>query len=225
MNILIIEDTEIIAESLKSEFNKWNYTADIVKDFNNVLAEFNPKEHKLVLMDINLPFQNGFYYCQEIRKLSKVPIIFISSRDSNMDIVMAISLGGDDYITKPIDMTLLLAKVQALLRRSYDYTENLEVLNFNNVELNYGDSTLIYLNNKINLTKTELMILKELFTAKGNFVEREKIMEKCWLSDDYIDDNTLAVNMTRLRKKLKEINLDGFIKTKKNYGYALNKGE
>lgn len=225
MNILIIEDDKVIANSLKEEFLKWNYEVDIVEDFSNVLLEFNKEKHKLILLDVNLPFNNGFTICTEIRKVSKVPIIFVSSRDSSMDIVMAISLGGDDYITKPIDLTLLLAKVQALLRRSYDYSENLEVLTYKDVTLNYGESSLSYKEEKISLTKTELMILKELFLNKGNIVEREKIMEKCWLSDDYIDDNTLAVNITRLIKKLKEINLIDFIKTKKNYGYYLNNGE
>ena len=173
-------------------------------------------------MDIMLPYNNGYFWCEEIRKHSNVPIIFISSKSENIDIVMGIQFGADDYITKPIDLNVTLAKIKAILRRSYDFTKDFEFLSFANVFLYMDKNIIKYNDNEISLTNTETMILETLFKAKGGVASRESIMEKCWHGDDYIDDNTLAVNITRLRKKFADINLNDFIQTKKGSGYYLN---
>lgn len=222
IKILIVEDDEIIANVMKRELEKWNYQVILIDDFNNVMNLFRAEKPQLVLLDIVLPYFNGYYWCQEIRKESKVPIVFISSKGENMDIVMGVQTGGDDYITKPIDMFVMVAKIQAILRRSYDFVTEIKILNYNQVSLDLGESRVLFEEQNMELTRTELQIMESLFRAKGQIVSREKIMEKCWSGDHYIDDNTLAVNVTRLRKKLDAIGLDNFIITKKGQGYTLN---
>lgn len=222
IKILIVEDDEIIANVMKRELEKWNYQVILIDDFNNVMNLFRAEKPQLVLLDIVLPYFNGYYWCQEIRKESKVPIVFISSKGENMDIVMGVQTGGDDYITKPIDMSVMVAKIQAILRRSYDFVTEIKILNYNQVSLDLGESRVLFEEQNMELTRTELQIMESLFRAKGQIVSREKIMEKCWSGDHYIDDNTLAVNVTRLRKKLDAIGLDNFIITKKGQGYTLN---
>lgn len=222
MKILIIEDDETIVNILRQELEKWKYKVCIVEDFNNILNTFVEEKPQLVLMDIMLPYFNGYYWCEEIRKTSNVPIVFISSRSENMDIVMAMQIGGDDYITKPIDISVTIAKIQAVLRRSYDFITNINYLKYGEVYLYLGEAKLQYKDNHVSLTRTELQIMESLFKASGQFVSRERIMEKCWQGDSYIDDNTLAVNVTRLRKKLDKLGLNDVIITKKNVGYALS---
>lgn len=221
--IMIVEDDLTIAGVLNEELQKWNYEAFIVEDFGKVMEEFAEKNPQLVLMDIQLPSFNGYYWCQEIRKVSQVPIIFISSRNENMDIVMAIQMGADDFISKPFDLTVAIAKTQALLRRTYDFNESDNFLNFNRAVLKPSESKLYYAEQEVDLTRTELGILELLFLHKGDYVAREEIMVKLWEDESFIDDNTLAVNVARLRKKLTQVGLSDLIVTKKGVGYALNK--
>lgn len=221
--IMIVEDDLTIAGVLREELEKWNHEAFLVENFSRVMEEFKNNAPQLVLMDISLPTFNGYYWCQEIRKISQVPIIFISSRNENMDIVMAIQMGADDFISKPFDLTVAVAKTQALLRRTYDFNESDNFLNFNRTVLKPGESKLHYGSQEVDLTRTELKILESLFLKKGEYVTREEIMVKLWEDESFIDDNTLAVNMTRLRKKLMNAGLESFIVTKKGVGYALNK--
>ncbi|KOF10515.1 PhoB family transcriptional regulator [Planococcus glaciei] len=221
--IMIVEDDETIAGILKEELQKWNYEAFAVDDFNRVLDVFKEQSPQLILLDIQLPSFNGYYWCQEIRKISQVPIIFVSSRNENMDIVMAIQMGADDFIAKPFDLTVAIAKTQALLRRTYDFNEADNFLNFNRTVLKPGESKLYYEKREVDLTRTELKILELLFLQKGEYVTREEIMIQLWEDESFIDDNTLAVNVARLRKKLAQVELTDFIVTKKGIGYALNK--
>lgn len=176
---------------------------------------------QLVLMDISLPFFNGYHWCSEIRKVSKVPIIFVSSASDNMNIVMAINMGGDDFIPKPFDLTVLVAKVQALLRRTYDFTSSSDVLEHKGILLNLSDATVTYKGEKVELTKNEYRILQVLFENNGKAVTRDSLMEKLWETDCFVDDNTLTVNITRLRKKIAGIGLDNLIITKKGIGYMV----
>ena len=222
MKILIVEDDNDIAEILANELSVWGYDTVCVKDFNNVLDEFKSEKPELVLMDIILPYFNGFYWCQKIREISKVPLMFISSKSEDIDIVQAMQFGGDDYIVKPINIQIVRAKIVALLRRSYDFAEETDYLVFGNVKLLLSAAKLEFMGKVAELTRTELMILETLFKDKGAVSKRDKIMDKCWQEENFIDDNTLAVNMTRLRKKLAEIGLDDFIQTKKGIGYFLN---
>ena len=222
MKILIVEDDNEIAEILANELSVWGYDTVCVKDFNSVLDEFKSEKPELVLMDIILPYFNGFYWCQKIREISKVPLMFISSKSEDIDIVQAMQFGGDDYIVKPINIQIVRAKIVALLRRSYDFAEETDYLIFGKVKLLLSAAKLEFMGKAAELTRTELMILETLFKDKGAVSKRDKIMDKCWQEENFIDDNTLAVNMTRLRKKLAEIGLDDFIQTKKGIGYFLS---
>lgn len=220
--ILIVEDDETIAKILAENLNKWGYEANYVEDFDLVLQKFRDFEPHLVLMDITLPFYNGFYWCAEIRKESKVPIVFISSNTDNMNIVMAMNMGGDDFITKPFDLSVVVAKIQALLRRTYSYINQVTTIEHRGAILNLGEAALYYQDTKLDLTKNEFRILQLLMDKRNTIVSREEIMKKLWDSDCFIDDNTLTVNMTRLRKKLEEIGLNHFIVTKKGIGYLIS---
>lgn len=217
--IMIIEDDPTIAGVIQSHLEKWGYTAFFVRDFSMVLSEFRQQEPHLVVMDISLPRYNGFYWCGEIRKHSRIPILFLSSHTENMDIVMAISMGGDDYVTKPFDLSVLLAKIQALLRRSYDFQSALNVLYHRDAIFHIGDGTLHYNGQKIDLTRNEAKIMQTLLENKGCIVSRDTLMQRLWDSDEFIDDNTLTVNIARLRKKLEDAGLKDFIVTKKGAGY------
>lgn len=221
MKILIVEDDMTIAKTLSSHLSKWNYEVKYVEDFKNVYQEFREFQPQLVLLDITLPFFNGFYWCTEIRKVSQVPIIFISSMVDNMNIVMAINMGGDEYIEKPFDLNVLTAKIQGLLRRTYSFQGSPNVLDHVGVVLNLSDATLTYQGKKLELTKNDYKIMQILLEKAGKIVSREEIMERLWQSDEFIDDNTLTVNVTRLRKKLGEIGLTDYIVTKKGSGYMI----
>lgn len=221
--ILIVEDDNIISGKMKKHLEKWGYQVESVTDFANVLQHFNRFEPQLVLMDIGLPFYNGYYWCGEIRKLSQVPIIFISSASDNMNIVMAVNMGGDDFIVKPFDLEILSAKVQAILRRSYSFQSQSTVLSYKNVILNMGDMSLLYEGKKLELTRNEFRILQILFENAGNVVARENMMKRLWDDECFVDDNTLTVNINRLRKRLEETGLKDFILTKKGVGYQLEK--
>ena len=219
--ILIIEDDMGIADAIQVQARMWNLDAVCVRNFRNVMEDFSALDPHLVLLDITLPFYNGYHWCNEIRKVSKVPIIFISSASDNMNIVMAMNMGGDDFIAKPFDQSVLIAKIQALLRRSYDFGTAVPVLEHRGAELNTGDNTLMFRGQKIELTKNEYRILLALMEAKGKVVSREKLMERLWESDSFVDENTLTVNVNRLRKKLEAEGLPGFIITKFGVGYLI----
>lgn len=221
--ILIVEDDETIAGGLKTHLEKWNYQAECMTDFKDVMGKFVDFDPQLVLLDIVLPFFNGFHWCQEIRKISKVPIIFLSSANDNMNIVMAMNMGGDEFIEKPFDLNVLTAKVQALLRRAYSFQGNVNVLEHEGMLLNLNDASLSYRGEKISLTKNEFRILQMLMENAGKIVARDDIIARLWESDEFIDDNTLTVNVARLRKKLENAGMEGRIKTKKGIGYYLDK--
>lgn len=221
MKILIIEDDFTIASSLKKQLEKWDYEVTIADDFQNLTDLVEQIQPHLILLDITLPSYNGFYWCQEFRKITKAPIIFISSRKESMDIVMAMQFGGDDFIQKPFDLEVVVAKVQALLRRSYTFTNAIEFLSFDGVYLYLKEATLVYQDKTESLTKTELLLMEPLFKAQGQIVSRETLLNSCWQNENFIDDNSLSVNINRLRKKCSNLNLDNLIQTKKGIGYYL----
>lgn len=219
--ILIVEDDMVIAKSLKNHLGNWGYETEYVTDFKEVLAQVIRYEPHLVLLDISLPFFNGYHWCSEIRKVSNMPIIFISSMSDNMNIVMAVNMGGDDFIAKPFDLNIIVAKVQALLRRTYSFGGQMNVIEYRGVVLNLSDATLHYRNEKLELTKNEFKIVQILFENTGKVISRDVIMARLWESDSFIDDNTLTVNVARLRKRLEDIGLGDFVKTKKGIGYMV----
>ncbi|HAH97470.1 MAG TPA: DNA-binding response regulator [Firmicutes bacterium] len=219
--ILIIEDDLTIARTIKDHLCKWDYEVVCVTDFKNIVEQVIQFEPHLVLLDVMLPFFSGYHWCSEIRKISKIPVMFISSAGDNMNIVMAMNMGGDDFIAKPFDLNVLTAKVGALIRRTYSFQGQVNVLEHQGVLLNLSDTTLTYQNQKINLTRNDLRILQLLMENAGQVVSREEIMQRLWESDHYIDENTLTVNITRLRKKLAEAGLEDFIVTKRGLGYMV----
>ena len=219
--IMIVEDDEGIANEIKAGLSSWGIEAKCVEDFKNVVGEVvNFKPH-LVLLDIMLPFFNGYHWCTEIRKVSKLPIIFLSSASDNMNIVMAMNMGADDFIAKPFDMTVLVAKIQAILRRTYDFSASISMIEHKGLMLNTEDGSMTYNGEKIELSKNEYRILLALMENKGKVVSRERLMERLWESDDFVDENTLTVNVNRLRKKLDLAGLQGFIATKHGVGYIV----
>lgn len=219
--IFLVEDDETIARLIKKHLEKWEYEVSTVQDFGNVLGEFAVCDPQLVLLDIRLPFYNGHHWCTQIRQVSKVPIIFLSSVSDNMNIVMAMNMGADDFIPKPFDLEVLTAKVQALLRRSYDFAGSSSMLEHKGMLLNLSDATILYQEQKVELTKNELKILQTLIENKTQVVTRETLMTRLWESDMYVDENTLSVNVNRLRKKLTSIGLEDSILTKKGIGYQI----
>lgn len=219
--ILVVEDDRGIAEAIKTQAELWGLEAVCAENFRDVLADFARVQPHLVLLDITLPFFNGYHWCGEIRKISKVPIIFISSAADNMNIVMAMSLGADDFIAKPFDGGVLMAKIQALLRRSYDFAAAMPLLEHRGAFLDTGDNSLTFRGEKIALTKNEYRILLCLMENKGKVVSREKLMERLWQTDSFVDENTLTVNVGRLRKKLDAAGLEGFITTRFAVGYIV----
>ncbi len=220
--ILIVEDDMGIAQAIKKQLNMWDLDARCVEDFRNVLSAFSECNPHLILLDISLPFYNGYHWCSEIRKVSKVPIIFISSASDNMNIVMAMNMGADDFIAKPFDQSVLVAKIQAILRRTYDFSSVVAVIEHKGAMLNTEDGTLIYNNEKIPLTKNEYIIILCLMKNKGKIISREKLMQQLWETDSFVDENTLTVNVSRLRKKLEAAGLPDFIETKFGVGYIIN---
>ena len=219
--ILIVEDDESIARSVKTHLESWNYEVCCAEDFSNVAGTFAAFDPQLVLMDVKLPFFNGYHWCSEIRKVSKVPVIFVSSASDNMNIVMAVSMGGDDFIAKPFDLQVLTAKLQAVLRRSYGSKLTSHSIECGEVVLNLNDTSVAVRGEKIDLTKNEFLILKTLMEKQGKVVSREEIMERLWGNDEFVDDNTLTVNITRIRKKLEAAGVDDFITTKRGLGYLV----
>jgi DNA-binding response OmpR family regulator len=219
--ILIIEDDRGIAEAIRTQAEQWDFQVHILENFRSVMAEFAEFDPHIVLMDIGLPFFNGYHWCSEIRKVSKVPIIFISSAADNMNMVMAMNMGADDFIAKPFDQSVLMAKLQALLRRTYDFSGAVPILEHRGALLNTGDSTLTYNGEKISLSKNEFRILHILMENKGRVVSRERLMELMWETDSFVDENTMTVNVGRLRKRLESAGLHDFITTKFGVGYLI----
>ena len=219
--LLIVEDDRGIAEAIKAQAEMWGMQAHLITNFRNVMAEFVETEPHIILLDISLPFFNGYHWCSEIRKVSKVPIIFISSASDNMNMIMAMNMGADDFIAKPFDQSLLMAKLQALLRRTYDFASSVPVLEHRGALLHTGDQSLMYENEKISLSKNEYRILLVLMENKGRVVSREKLMEQLWETDCFVDENTLSVNVNRLRKRLESAGLRDYIRTKFGVGYLI----
>ncbi|MFR7820645.1 response regulator transcription factor [Candidatus Pseudoruminococcus sp.] len=219
--IFIVEDDPTMSIAMKKQIELWGYQVKCAKNFQNIISEFTEFDPQLVLLDIMLPFYNGYHWCSEIRKISKVPIMFISSASDNMNIVMAMNMGGDDFIAKPFDLNVLTAKIQAILRRTYDFSGNISVLEHKGAILNLNDMTLTFKNNKLELTKNEFRILQMLMENKGKTVSRNSLMVRLWESDIYVEENTLSVNINRLRKKLDSIGLNDFIRTKSGSGYII----
>lgn len=220
--IIIVEDDRGIAQAIKEQAEMWDLQVHCVQNFRAVMAEFAAFDPHLVLLDIGLPFFNGYHWCSEIRKVSKVPILVISSAADNMNIIMAMNMGADDFIVKPFDQSVLMAKVQAMLRRTYDFAADVPILEHRGAMLNTGDTTLVYGEQRIQLSKNEYRILLALMQSKGKVVSREKLMELLWETDSFVDENTLTVNVGRLRKKLDAAGLENFIATKFGVGYLIS---
>lgn len=219
--IFIVEDDSSMAEAMRRQIASWGNEVYCARNFQNIIEEFTEFDPHLVLLDIMLPFYNGYHWCTEIRKLSNVPVIFISSASDNMNIVMAMNMGGDDFISKPFDLNVLTAKIQAVLRRSYDMGGKIPVLEHNGAILNLNDTTLSYNDKKLTLTRNDFRILQTLMHNKGKVVSRDTLMTALWEVDCYVEENTLTVNINRLRKKLESIGLNNFIKTKVGLGYII----
>lgn len=222
--VFIAEDDDGIANAVMRRLSEWEFEVRRADDYRNVLSEFVGFDPHIVLLDISLPFYNGFYWCGEIRRQSKCPIMFISSAAENMNIVTAMTMGADDFIAKPFDLDVMTAKLQALLRRSYDFAADIGTIELRGAVLNTGDATLTYNGERIDLTKNEYRILETLFESRGKVVSRETLMNKLWETDSYVDENALSVNIMRLRKKLEQAGLSDFITTKVGRGYVIGAG-
>ena len=219
--IFLVEDDRGIADAIAAQIALWDMEAVCVKDFRSVMEEFSACAPQLVLLDVSLPFCDGYHWCREIRNVSRVPIIFISSAADNMNIIMAMNMGADDFIAKPFDQSVLTAKINALLRRTYDFGGSMPTLQHRGALLRTGDGSLSFAGAKIELTKNEYRILLGLMQSRGKTVSRERLMELLWESDEFVDDNTLTVNINRLRKKLDAAGLRDFITTKRGLGYLV----
>ena len=220
---MIIEDDKKLAELIKKHLERYGYKTFLVEDFSNIKKEFLENKPELVLMDINLPSFDGFYWCRDIRIHSKIPIIFISARDSDMDQVMAIDNGGDDFITKPFSYDVLLAKIKGVLRREYgSYAKNdTDYFKVDDLILHMNNNILEFRDKKTELSKNEFSLLLYLVKNINKIVLRDTLLEILWNDIDFIDDNTLSVNVTRLRKKLEEVGISNAIETKRGQGYIL----
>lgn len=221
IRILIVEDDRVIAESLCDHLARWGWEPVLVEDFSDVTDVFVKTKPHLVLMDIGLPFYDGYHWCTQIRAISPVPVVFLSSASDNMNIVMAVQTGGDDFIVKPFDLSVLSAKIQAMLRRTYDYGPATPLLEHRGAVLHLAEATLVWQGERIPLTRNEFGILTALMERRGAVVSRDTLMKRLWESDLFVDDNTLNVNIARLRKKLEDIGLTRFIETRKGLGYCL----
>ena len=222
MKVLLVEDEPTIRETVADELEKWGFKVWTSTNFEHILNDFLAQSPQLVLLDINLPYFDGFYWCRKIREVSKVPIIFLSSRDNPMDMVMAMNMGGDDFMQKPFYTDVLVAKIQALMRRTYSYTQTeTNVVEYEGVLLNLQSAEVTYHNQILELTKNEFKILQILMQNIGSIVSRDNIMRKLWENESFVDDNTLTVNVARVRKKLAELGKEEFIHTKKGQGYII----
>lgn len=219
--IFIVEDDKTIAHVVKKHLESWDYEVKIAEDLKNITAEYAGFSPHLTLMDIGLPFHNGLYWCKEIRKTSNAPIVFLSSASDNMNIVLAMNMGGDDFIAKPFDLSVMTAKIDAVMRRCYDIHAASDILEHKGVRLNVSEAALMYEGEKIELTKNEFIIIMTLMESKGKIVSRKQLVSKLWETESYIDENTLTVNLSRLRKKLERYGIVDFITTKAGMGYIM----
>lgn len=220
--IMIVEDEAVIRQLIMEELEKWQFETFGTTDFHQVLLDFKTEEPQLILLDINLPVFDGYYWCQKIREISKVPIIFISSRNTNMDMIMAMNMGADDFITKPFELDVLVAKINALLRRSYNYVENnSETISHNGLVLNVDNGSLDVNGEVIDLSKNEYRLLYILMKNHGKILSREKLLRALWDDERFVDDNTLTVNINRLRRKIEQAGVEGYIETKVGQGYII----
>ena len=219
--IFLVEDDHSIASGLQHQLEQWDFEVQVVQNFRGVLTECTAFAPHLILMDIMLPCYDGYHWCREIRRVSEVPIIFLSSASDNLNLIMAVNMGGDDFIAKPFDWNVLLAKIQALLRRTYDFGGQAALLEHRGAVLNPSDAVLTYQGMRMELTKNEYRILQVLLEQKGKVVSRETLMERLWATDSFVDENTLTVNVNRLRKKLDKAGLHDFIRTKVGMGYLI----
>lgn len=219
--ILIIEDDERIASAIKKHLETWGLEAACAENLRDIMPHFSAFSPHLILLDLSLPFYDGYYWCEKIRKISKIPVVFISSASENMNIVMAMNMGGDDFIAKPFDFHVLMAKIQAILRRTYDFAGQTKLIEHRGAILNTADASLTYNGEKIELTKNDYRILSALMENKGKVVSRDTLMQKLWETDSFVDENTLTVNIARLRKKLENAGLTNFIATKIGMGYIV----
>lgn len=219
--ILLIEDDFALAQAIKKQIESWGNEVQLISDFQNIISTFVECNPHLVLVDIGLPFFNGYYWCNEIRKISNVPVVFLSSASDNMNIVMAMNMGGDDFIPKPVEPMVLNAKIQAILRRAYNLSGQVPALEHLGAVLNLNDGSLTYGEKRVELTKNEFRIIQTLMEQKGKIVSRDQLMTRLWQDDCYVEENTLTVNVNRLRKKLESAGLTDFIKTKVGSGYII----
>lgn len=219
--IVIVEDSEFIRVELKTYLERYGYEVEAPDSFENIIEYINKSNANLILLDINLPLYDGYYICREVRKKSDVPIIVVTSRDSQVDELMSMNLGADDFITKPYNTEILIARVSAILKRSYGKNSNEEIMNYGDLKLNLANGSISYNSNNIELTKNELRILAYLIKNRGKIVSRDTLMDALWQSDLFLDDNTLSVNVTRLRKKIEEIGLSNIIETRRGLGYIM----
>ncbi len=219
--VFLAEDDDGIANAIIKRLSEWEFEVRRADNYRDVMGEFKEFEPHIVMLDISLPFYNGFHWCSEIRQISKCPVVFISSASDNLNIVTAMNMGGDDFIAKPFDLSVLVAKIQAILRRSYDFAENIGVITHKGAVLNTADATLKFNGEKIDLTKNEYRIMETLLENKGKVVSRERLMNRLWETDSFVDENTLSVNIARLRKKLEQAGLHDFITTKIGMGYIV----
>lgn len=218
--ILLIEDDTSLFNEIKDRLTGWSYYVAGIKDFANVLQEFSACKPDLVIIDIQLPKYDGFHWCRMIRSHSNIPIVFLSSRDHPMDMVMAMQLGADDFMQKPFHFDVLIAKIQAILRRVYNYsTEPVQLKTWCGATIDYEKNTVTNVSGMIELTKNEIFILKQLIEKKNKIVTREELIRSLWDDERFVSDNTLTVNVNRLRKKLGELGLEPFIETKVGQGY------
>lgn len=219
--IIIIEDDEVIREEFQSFLERYGYEVKAPLDMDNIINYIKSENAELILLDINLPMYDGYYICREIRKTSEVPIIIVTSRDSEVDELMSMNLGADDFITKPYNTEILLARITNILKRTYGNIKNSNILSYRDFNLNLSNATIIYKDNSLELTKNEVKILSFLINNKGNIVKRDSLMEYLWKADFFVDDSTLNVNINRLRKKLEEIGIENPIETRRGMGYIM----
>lgn len=220
--VFVIEDDTQIADIIVESISKSGYICTAAKRLDDIMPEFEEFEPDIVLLDIILPYYDGYYWCGKIRMISKVPVIFISSKAEDMDIIIASNMGGDDYIIKPFSIDLLIAKVNGMLRRAYSYNNfDMNIISYGDLIFNVGSGTVSVNDSSIELTKNEAQILALLLKNRGNVVSRDRIIRSLWKEESFIDDNTLTVNMTRIKKKLQNLGLDNFIETKKGLGYMI----
>ncbi|NFO05408.1 response regulator transcription factor [Clostridium botulinum] len=219
--IMIVEDDVTIRDELKNLLNRYGYEVGITDDFSNVVNHIEQNNYDLILLDVNLPVFDGYHICREIRKKLDIPIIIVTSRDSEIDELMSMNLGADDFITKPYNTQILLARISSILKRTYKKNDSSEILKYKDLILDLSNGSVSYNNKYCELTKNELKILAYLIKNQNSIVSRDILMETLWSSDIFVDDNTLSVNVTRLRKKLDDIGIKDAIETRRGLGYIM----